>query len=223
MLSMVVCVSVSHTSTGTTAMLEGCGRVHQPSRSSQRAVAAGGEIEGRERPLVAAHALEGDEVHHAGAGLHAIRQRLRQRAVDQRRHEMPHGVAAAGGERRLRIEDAPRRREHRDRRDRAGVVGDVRQQQRLDGVQRHRVRVAEGHVDGGAHAARGAREIVGDAVALHVDAHDVVAGAVEALDLDVVAVGALAELADLGAHGRLGLAADGARQRRSDRRGRTRP
>ena len=34
LLSIVVCVSVSHTSTGTAAMLEGCGRVHQPSRPS---------------------------------------------------------------------------------------------------------------------------------------------------------------------------------------------
>src|SRR5262249_281622 len=32
LLSIVVWVNVSHTSTGTTAMLEGCGNVHQPSR-----------------------------------------------------------------------------------------------------------------------------------------------------------------------------------------------
>ena len=124
---------------------------------------------------------------------------------------MPHGVAPPGGKGMQRIQDAPRRREHRDRGDRSGIVGDGRQQQRLDGVQRHRIRIAEGHIDGGTHASRRAGEIVGDAVTFYVDAHDVVAGPVEALDLDLVAVGALAELANFAAHGGLGLAADGAR------------
>ena len=48
----------------------------------KRAVAAGGEIEGREGPLVAPHALEVNKVHHPGTGLHTIGQRLRQRPVD---------------------------------------------------------------------------------------------------------------------------------------------
>src|SRR4029453_11978220 len=103
-------------------------------------------------------------------------------------------------------------RKHRDRGDRTGVVGDVGEQQRLDGMQRHRVCVAEGDVDGSAHTTRGTGEIKGDIVALHVDLHNVIAGAVEALYLNVVVVVALAELADFSTHGRLRLPADGARQ-----------
>src|SRR5262249_57781534 len=125
---------------------------------------------------------------------------------------MPHGMAAAGSKRWLRIRDASWRRKHRDRGDRAGVVGDVREQQRLDGMERHRVCVAEGDVDGCAHTTRGTAEIKGDAIAPHLDLHDVIAGAVEAFYLNVVVVVALAELADLSTHGCLRLPADGARQ-----------
>ena len=65
--------------------------------------------------LVLAPALEGDEVHHAAVGLHLARRGTGKRTVDQRRYEVPHRVPATRGKRRLRVEDRPNRRGHRDR------------------------------------------------------------------------------------------------------------
>src|SRR5262245_27166702 len=91
----------------------------------KRAVAAGGKIDGREWSSVAAYALHGDEVHHAGLRLHAAGRDLGQRAIDQRRHEVSHRMTPTGGKGRLRIEDAPGRRRHLHRRYRPGTVGNV--------------------------------------------------------------------------------------------------
>src|SRR5262249_59878367 len=114
---------------------------------------------------------------------------------------MPHGMAPTRSKRWLGIQDASWRRKHRDGGDRTGVVGGVGEQQRLDGVQRHRIRVAEGDIDGCAHTTGGTAEIEGDGIALHRNLHDVVARAIEAFYLNVVAVVALAELADFSTHG----------------------
>jgi hypothetical protein len=178
----------------------------------ERAIASSGKVERGEGPAVAAGALHGDQVHHAGLRLHAVGRRLGERAVDERRHEMAHRMAAAGGEGRLRVEDAAWRCRHLDGRDGASIVGDIGQRQRLDSVKRHRVGVAEGHVDARADAARGAGEVERHSVASDVDLDGVAGGTLEALDVDGVGVGPLAQPADACAHGGLALAADGARQ-----------
>src|SRR4029077_8342860 len=82
----------------------------------------------------------------------------------------------------------------------------------LDGMQRHRVCVAEGNVDSCAHTTRGTAEIKGDPIAPHLDLDDVIARAVEAFYLNVVVVVALDDLTDFSPHGRLRLPPDGARQ-----------
>ena len=51
-------------------------------------------------------ALDVDEVEHSRIRLHAVRQRVGQRAEDQRHDEVADDVPAAGRRRRHRIEDA---------------------------------------------------------------------------------------------------------------------